>query len=166
MSGGNSFDAMSAVEIRCLLDEFYAEYVHCLDEDQIERWPDFFTEDCFYQLIPRENYDQGLPIALIRCESKGYLKDRVAAVRETSMYAPYTQRHFVSGLRVTGIADGIIKAEANFSILRTQTDKLTEVFLSGRYLDTIVMEDDKPLFSEKICVCDSTLIPNSLVIPV
>ena len=166
MSGVISFDAMSAVELRCLLDELYADYTHCLDEDEIERWPDFFTEDCTYQVIPRENYAQDLPIALIRCESKGYLKDRVAAVRETSMYAPHTQRHFISGLRITGIADGIVKAEANFSILRTQTDKLTEVVLSGRYLDTIVIEDGKPLFPEKIRVCDSSLIPNSLVLPV
>ena len=154
------------MEIRCLLDELYAEYVHCLDEDQVERWPDFFTEDCTYQLIPRENYDQGLPIALIRCESKGYLKDRVAAVSETSMYAPHTQRHFISGLRITERADAMVKAEANFSILRTQTDKLTEVFLAGRYLDTIVLEDAKPLFSEKLCVYDSSLIPNSLILPV
>ena len=166
MSGGCSFDAMSRVEIRCLLDELYAEYVHCLDEDQIERWPDFFTEDCTYQLIPRENYAHDLPIALIRCESKGYLKDRVVAVRETSMYAPHTQRHFVSGLRITGQANGMVKAEANFSILRTHTDKLTEVFLAGRYLDTIVLEDAKPLFSEKLCVYDSSLIPNTLIIPV
>ena len=35
-------------------------------------------------------------LAPIRCESKGCLKDRVAAGRETSMYAPHTQRHFVS----------------------------------------------------------------------
>ena len=166
MSGGGSFEGMSRVEIRCLLDELYADYVHCLDEDQIERWPDFFTEDCSYQMIPRENYDLGLPLALIRCESKGYLKDRVAAVRKTSMYAPHTQRHFVSGLRITGQAGATVKAEANFSILRTQTDKLTEVFLAGRNLDTIVLEDGKPLFSEKLCVYDSSLIPNSLIIPV
>lgn len=166
MSAASTFDAMSAVEIRCLLDEFYAEYVHCLDEDEIERWPDFFTEDCTYQVIPRENYEQGLPIALIRCESKGYLKDRVAAVSETSMYAPHSQRHFISGLRITGQEKSMVKAEANFSILRTQTDKLTEVFLAGRYLDTIVLEEGKPLFSEKLCIYDSTLIPNSLVLPV
>lgn len=102
--------------------------------------------------------------APIRCESKGCLKDRVAAGRETSMYAPHTQRHFVSGLRITGQTGCMVKAEANFSILRTQTDK--QVFLAGRYLDTIVIEDGKPLFPEKICVCDSSLIPNSLVLPV
>ena len=166
MSAATSFDAMSGMEIRCLLDGLYAEYAHCLDEDEIERWPDFFTEDCTYQLIPRENYAQGLPIALIRCESKGYLKDRVTAVRETSMYAPHSQHHFISGLRVTERTDTMVKAEANFSILRTQTDKLTDVFLVGRYLDTIVLKDTNPLFSEKLCVYDSSLIPNSLILPV
>ena len=39
-----------------------------------------------------------------------------------------------------------------------KTDKLTEVFLAGRYLDTIVLEDSKPLFSERFA---STIPPSS-----
>jgi 3-phenylpropionate/cinnamic acid dioxygenase small subunit len=51
------------------LQELYDAYVTCLDDNDLESWPDFFTEDCFYQVIPRENWDNGLPLATLRCES-------------------------------------------------------------------------------------------------
>jgi len=159
-------DRMDRLELRLQLDELYAEYAHCLDDGLIEQWPDFFAEDCSYLLIPRENYDEGLPLATIRCESKGYLKDRVAAVQDTSLYAPLMLRHLVCGLRVTEIAAGHVKAEANFAVLRTQVDEITKVFLAGRYVDTIVVEDGQLKFKEKLAIHDSLLIPNTLVLPV
>ena len=159
-------DRMDRLELRLQLDELYAEYAHCLNDGKIEQWPDFFAEDCSYMLIPRENYDDGLPLATIRCESKGYLKDRVSAVQDTSLYAPLTLRHLVSGLRVTEVTAGHAKAEANFAVLRTQVDEITKVFLAGRYVDTIVREDGQLKFREKLAIHDSLLIPNTLVIPV
>lgn len=48
---------------------------------RLDMRPDFFSEDGFFQVVPRDNYDCGLPLALMRCESKGMLKDRVYAIR-------------------------------------------------------------------------------------
>ena len=45
---------------------------------------EFFTDDAIYRIIPRENFEHGLPIATLHCESKGYLQDRVVAIRQTS----------------------------------------------------------------------------------
>ena len=39
--------------------EFNAAYAHCIDDDQLEQWPDYFTEVCEYRIIPRENVDLG-----------------------------------------------------------------------------------------------------------
>ena len=69
-----------------------------LDAADLDRWPEFFTEQCFYEIIPRENYDRGLPLAIMRCESKGMLKDRVVAIRDThdvrtTLHAPHNQCH-------------------------------------------------------------------------
>ncbi len=161
-----ALDRMDRLELRLQLEELYAEYAHCLDDGAIEHWPDFFADACSYMLIPRENYDEGLPLATIRCESKGYLKDRVAAVQDTALYAPLTLRHLITGVRVTEIAADHVKAEANFAVLRTQVDEITKVFLAGRYIDTIVFEDGQLRFKEKLAIHDSLLIPNSLVIPV
>ena len=35
------------------------QYVHAIDNDEIERWPQFFTEACVYQIISRGEYNQG-----------------------------------------------------------------------------------------------------------
>lgn len=62
----------------------------------------FFVEDCRYRVTARENYDQKLPYGLIYCINKNMLKDRVLALRQTTMYEPRSLRHFVSGIRVRG----------------------------------------------------------------
>ena len=67
------------------------------NDGALERWPEFFTEACVYKVIPRENVEQGLPVALIYCESRDMLVDRVVAMRETALLraadrAPYHQR--------------------------------------------------------------------------
>src|SRR5215475_13615102 len=88
--------------VRYKIEALLAEYAAVLDAMELERWPEFFIESCFYEIIPRENYDRGLPLAIMRCESKGMLRDRVVAIRETMMYEPRYMRHMISAIRVTG----------------------------------------------------------------
>jgi len=30
-------------------------YLSTLDNDRLEEWPDLFTDDCLYEIVPREN---------------------------------------------------------------------------------------------------------------
>ena len=87
-------------------------------------------------MIPRENYDRGLPLAIMRCESKGMLKDGVVAIRDTMMYEPRYMRHIISALRVTGESPDGITVETNYAVFETLVDDLTHVFNVGRYLST------------------------------
>jgi salicylate 5-hydroxylase small subunit len=154
-----------SLALRYEIDELFAEYAAVLDAADLEKWPEFFTEQCFYEIVSRENYDRGLPLALMRCESKGMLKDRVVAIRDTMMYEPRYLRHIISGIRVTEqTADGMT-VEANYAVFETLIDTLTRVFNVGRYLDRIVREDGQLKFAEKHCVFDSVLVPNSLIYP-
>ena len=41
---------------RDALCDFYDDYYTALDDGRFEEWPAFFTEDCLYRVIPRENY--------------------------------------------------------------------------------------------------------------
>ena len=43
------------------LEELYAEYAGCLNEERFEAWPGFFTDDCVYRIVSRENFERGLP---------------------------------------------------------------------------------------------------------
>jgi len=154
------------LRLRLELEELYADYAGALDDGDYRAWPDFFTEECDYRVVARENYDQGLPLAAIRCESRGMLKDRVQAVLETSMYEPRALRHLVGSLRVLDAGGGAIRAKANFCILETLNDEPTRVLLSGAYRDEIVREGGRLLFRERLCVFDSNLVLNSIVVPV
>ena len=64
---GRKADAMDVETIvrRLQLGRLYADYAHCLDADQLEYWPDFFTDDCFYRVTSAENFEAGLPLGLI-----------------------------------------------------------------------------------------------------
>ena len=96
------FRHLAPRDLRLELDALYADYVGCLDEERFEEWPEFFVEQCLYKIVPRENFERGLPLATWLCESKGYLADRVTAIRKTAVYAPRYVRRMVSGLRVLG----------------------------------------------------------------
>ncbi len=138
-------------------DDLFAAHGDLLDEDRLEEWTDLFTHDCLYLVIPRENVERGLPLAAIRCESRGYLKDRVVAVRETSMYAPRSQRHVIGAARKQ--ADG--EMTASYAVFQTLADEPTKVFSTGRYVARIV----EGRFAELRCIYDSTLVDNSIVKP-
>ncbi|MEP6722414.1 MAG: nuclear transport factor 2 family protein, partial [Variovorax sp.] len=71
----------------------YADYAQSVDSGNWDLWPEFFTDDCIYKLIPRENHERGFPLATLFFESKGMLKDRVYGIRETLFHDPYYQRH-------------------------------------------------------------------------
>ena len=155
-----------ARELRYEVEELYYEYVECLDEEEFERWPEFFVEDCLYKIIPRENFERNLPIALMRCESKGMLKDRVMTVRETSVYAPRALRHLLSNIRIKGSDNGRLRVQANYAVLETLSDEETRVFNTGRYLDEVVFVGGAPKFKRKVVVYDTVQIPGMLVIPI
>jgi 3-phenylpropionate/cinnamic acid dioxygenase small subunit len=165
MSAGEDYRAMNPRELRLVLEELYADYIGCLDEMRFEDWPGFFVEDCLYKIVPRDNFERGLPLATWLCESRGYLEDRVVAIRRTSVYAPRTVRRLVTGIRILGWQGDALEVRANYAAFETLTDELTRVFNVGQYYDRLVPEGGRLKFKEKICVFDSLLVPNSLIYP-
>jgi anthranilate 1,2-dioxygenase small subunit len=153
--------------VRCLeLEQLYADYAHCLDADELERWPDFFTEDCFYRITSAENYEAGLPLGLIYATSRNMLRDRVSALREANIYEPQRYRHLVSSLRVVGETAGALDLEANFLVVRTMQDGGMTIFAAGHYADRVVPDDSGWKFARKQVVLDSRQIDTLLAIPI
>lgn len=153
------------LDTRAAIEDLYARYVKCLDDASFEAWPDFFTETCIYKVQARENFDRGLPLALMAFESRAMLKDRVFGATTTLYHQSYYQRHLVSSLLMRGADDGAIHVEANYAVFRTKQGALTDVLNVGRYLDEIVAADGTLKFRSKLCVYDSELVPNSLIYP-
>jgi 3-phenylpropionate/cinnamic acid dioxygenase small subunit len=148
------------------IERLNSEYAHVLDNERYEEFPDFFVEDCLYRVVPRENHLLGLPIAAIHCESKGMIKDRVYAAHESTMAEPRTLRHFITNIRILEAGAEGIRAEANVLIVQTMINRMTDILLSGFYLDCIVRSDGRLRFKERLCIYDSLLLPTSLIAPV
>ena len=154
------------VKLRFDLIDLYASYAACLDEGRFDDWPGYFTEDCRYRVIPRENYDGGLPLATMDLQSRGALLDRVYGVQSTVFHAPYYQRHIIGPVRIVGGDSQTVLAEANYLVIRTKRDLPSEIFNAGRYVDRVIATADGLRFAEKKCVFDSELIPNSIIYPI
>jgi len=157
---------MAGPEPRDEIEALYADYAAALDDDQLERWPGFFTADCLYKIVPRENWERGLPIALMLCESRAMLEDRVHAVRGTAVFAPRTFRHIIGQFRVKTVEPEKYAVAANYVVFQTMVDQLTHILNAGKYMDTVVRTPEGLRFKEKICVFDSVIVPNSLIYPV
>lgn len=148
------------------LARLYADYASAVDSGDWDLWPGFFTDDCVYRLVPRENHERGFPLATLAFESKGMLRDRVYGIRETLFHDPYYQRHVVGVPVVRSVAaDGTIGSEANYAVFRTKLDGPSTVFNVGRYLDLVVPAPEGYLFRRREVVYDSEMIPNSIIYP-
>ncbi|MBV9438582.1 MAG: aromatic-ring-hydroxylating dioxygenase subunit beta [Candidatus Eremiobacteraeota bacterium] len=152
------------VEDRLRIEDLYARYAAVLDDQQYDEWPAFFTEDAVYKVIPRENYDRGLPLSTLAFESRGMLEDRVYGITQTLFHEPYYQRHLICGLLVRR-DDEAFAVRANYCVVRTKKGMLSEVYSAGRYDDRIVEDGGQLRFARKLVIFDSELIPNSLIYP-
>jgi salicylate 5-hydroxylase small subunit len=148
------------------LTQLYADYERAVDSGNWDLWPEFFTEDCLYQLQPRENHERGFPLATLSFESKGMLKDRVYGIRETLFHDPYYQRHVTGQPLLRSIDGERMTSEANYAVFRTKLSEPSTVFNVGRYLDVIVRTAAGLKFASRRCIYDSEMIPNSIIYPI
>jgi anthranilate 1,2-dioxygenase small subunit len=154
-------------ELRFEIEEFNAEYANTLDEFDLDRWVEFFTEDAFYRITARENFDHNLPLGLVYCEGRGMLKDRALAILKTTTFAPRYLRHFLGPARILDVKDdGAIEARANYMVVQTELERPSQILQSGQYIDRFVRAGGALRLRERHCVYDSLIIPNALVFPV
>ena len=151
--------------LRADIYDFNSAYAACIDDGDIMKWPDFFTEDAVYKVIPRENYDQELPLATIFAEGRGGLIDRTVAITKTTVFRPRYLRHFISNIRVLGTDGDLTRAEANYMVVETLTNDLTRILSVGRYMDTFRRVDGELKLKERLCVYDSEMVPATVVYP-
>ena len=151
---------------RLRIDALFADYAHCIDDDRLEQWPDFFTENGVYRIASRENLALGLPVCLVYCEGRGMMADRISAMRQANIYEPHTYNHSVSALKVLSVAEDGVRTQANFAVFRTMADGAMSLFNCGRYMDRIVEENGELKIAERLVVLESRRVDTLLVIPI
>lgn len=148
------------------IDQLNAAYAAALDERRFGDWPEFFLEDARYTVQARENFDRGMPLALMALESKGMMKDRVYGITQTIYHGPYYTRHVVGPAQLLGEVAGRIRAQANYAVFRTRPGDTSEVYNVGRYIDEMERTPAGLRFASRLCVYDSEMVLNSLIYPI
>ena len=151
------------LELQLAVERLHARYAHALDSDQLEAWPDFFTEKGKYRITTAENEARGLPLPVLYAEGRAMLSDRIASLRHANIYEPQRYRHMVSAVLVERESDRMARSTANFLVIRIMDNGENLLFASGRYVDRVTLPDLK--YEERVVICDSRRFDTLLAIP-
>lgn len=137
-----------------------------LDSDRLEEWPGFFLEQCLYKVTTADNHAKGYQAGIIYADTQAMLVDRIAALREANIYERQRYRHILAMPLITAEADGSVKAETSFLIIRTMREGQMDVFVAGVYLDRLRRDVAGAWrYAERIVVCDSQRFDTLVAIP-
>ena len=149
---------------RAGIERLYLDYVAIVDGGDLERWPEQFTADCSYRITSCENVRRGLPLAVMRCDSRDMLHDRVNAIRSSAFYVSRTVRHVVGLLDARAVGGGVA-VHANFAVFESLPRAASTLLCVGEYDDIVVREHGAFRFRQKHCIYDGDLVVDSIVYP-
>lgn len=153
---------MVRLELMALQDR----YVASIDNDRIEEWPGFFTEDCLYEIIPRENEEAGLPAPVMYCDNNRMLRDRVLSLRHANIYERPAYRHCLSGMEWAARGDGGYDVRTSYVVVNTSLAGESSVYQAGRYQDHVVRTAEGLRFRAKRCIYDTSRVQTLLAFPI
>ncbi|MGC3983588.1 MAG: nuclear transport factor 2 family protein [Pseudorhodoferax sp.] len=157
--------AARAIALRQEIELFNAEYCAVLDANDLERWPDFFTEDALYRVTARENAELDLPVGLVYCEGRAMMVDRAVAISRTQMFAPRYLLHLLGLTRVEAETPEGILAQTPFMLVQTLVEGPSTLHLAGCYHDRFVHQEGRLLLADRQVVHDTNILANDLVYP-
>jgi len=148
------------------LHRLQERYVSVIDTDRLEEWPDLFTENCVYEIVPKENADLGLPMGIMHCFGRAMLRDRITSLRKANVFEPHTYRHMTSGLELAPVDANTVDMQSNYVVVQTLTDGESRIYQAGRYFDRVVRSAEGWLYQRKRAVYDTSRVQTLLVTPV
>ena len=150
---------------RFALYDLFAAYGALIDAPEFDAWLALFAATCTYHIVPRENYERGLPAGLVYCDSRGMLEDRIRALREANKYNIHTDRHLIELPRLIGEERDAKLVEAAFAVYQTDQEGETRLFATGLYRDRIVVEASGLRYRDKLVLLDTFAVPSLLATP-
>jgi anthranilate 1,2-dioxygenase small subunit len=152
--------------LREKISDLLQAYAHALDDEQIDRWPEFFIDTAVYHVTTREGFAAGMPIGIMRCVGRGMMLDRVKAFHTANIFEPHGYNHLLGPASLSlGPTAGTYACRSNFQVVRIMQDGRTDLFATGKYLDTVVIDGGAARFKERIVVLDSRQVYILLVVP-
>jgi 3-phenylpropionate/cinnamic acid dioxygenase small subunit len=124
------------------INKLLAEYGLLLDEDRLEEWVDLFTEDAQYKVVTRENKKLNLPLAVIWCDNKNMIRDRIHSYRHVNEHNLHWDRHIIGHPRIQPINATEWQVQASYSLFQTNLEGRSILFSVGMYDFKIIEQDD------------------------
>jgi 3-phenylpropionate/cinnamic acid dioxygenase small subunit len=155
-------------DVLAAVDELQSRYIGALDQRDFDAWLACFDSQGSYICTPRENEEQGLPLALMMDDCYERLKDRVSYITQVwaGTFEDYWTRHFVQRLACTPREANRFSVISNFGVLYTAARGHSEILVAGCYEDEVTVAPDGAKFRSKKAVLDTTTTPRYLVYPV
>ena len=150
---------------RAAVEDLLGEYGGLLDHGRYDEWLSLFAAACRYSVVPRENYDQGLPVALILCDSRAMLEDRIMALREANKYNIHIDRHLIGLPRILAVRPGEVDIEAPFAVYQTDQEGETRLFATGLYRNRLEAPGERLRIADKLVLLDTAAVPTLLATP-
>ncbi len=169
-------DVLESEARRSAALDLLVRYVRVVDDPRrVEEWPGLFADQAEYIVITRENYERGLPIAVIRDDTKDRILDRVTIIREfwgaggraeDRHYNDVVPRHVVGPVWVESAGAGEVRVGANFAIYQTvQVDSTPRLLAVGEYRDVVEFAGTSARFKSKTVILDTPVLQDVFVYP-
>jgi 3-phenylpropionate/cinnamic acid dioxygenase small subunit len=147
------------------LIEKNARYADALDRFDLAAWKALFTADAVYRVQARENFERGLPLALMYLDGHGMMADRITAIEKTLVFAPRTTRHVMGAPVFVHEPGKDVTSRTPFSVFQVVGHAPPEILAVGFYDDEWIESTGGLILKRRTAVYDNALIPNSLVYP-
>ena len=142
------------------------EWARAIDENRVEAICGLLAPQGRYTVMSRFNHDRQLPMAVINCHSAAQLRDRIKSMRIANIYEPHHYRHMVSGVQITGEADGALVVRSNYLLVRTmELDGEMMIYSTGQCHDLVDVTPQGAFFRSRKFIYDSRAIETLMVIP-
>lgn len=151
---------------RVMIDDLITRSAMLIDSMALDKWLDCFDDESKYMVIPRENRLHGYPAAIINCQTKAILQDRILVLHKSSKYNPHADRHILGRTQIDDSGEALVKCQTNFMIVQSTLEGFSKLFCSGIYEDTIAIGGGSAKFKEHVAVIDTFSVPNLIATPI
>lgn len=148
------------------ISDLQARYVDAIDNDHIEMWPAFFTEDGTYTIVSRENDDRGLPAPILKCRNQAMMRDRVVALRNANIYEAHRYRHATGGLVIAEHDGDTVRTRMSYIVTWTGQAGDSLVYQTGCYHDVVVRTPQGWRYKDRKVVYDTSRVRTLLATPI
>jgi salicylate 5-hydroxylase small subunit len=163
--------ALDNESLECLLrkqaiQDHLLRLCQAIDNFDCQTWADGFTSDCRYRMIPRENYDRGLPLCLIDDDRAGLLQ-RVKLITELWQYEPFRETRLLSNVLVTASSEDSAAAASTIAVYRTSIEGQSRLHMVARIDDRLVQVPGQGWkIKERLVILESFQVHNNIILPV